>query len=549
MKKDWWKWGVSSAYEHVDNYPNLRQICIDQFDMDPVQDFSPPTDFDVSEVDESTKGSLVNIFRSIPPDRLDFSQESRLNASLGKGYHDVIRIFCNHDIEVPDVILFPQDHDEVQSIVDAANENNIALVAVGGKSNVVGALTIQKAIESRQIAFVDLRKMSKLLSIDEVNLLATFQGGVFGPHLEEQLAPYGLTLGHFPQSFEFSTLGGWVVTRSAGQESTYYGKIEDMVVSLKAATPSGEITTPAFDKDAEGINLTPLFFGSEGSLGIVTEVTIRLHKKPVNNRWVLALFPDFDSGQKCLKEIIQQDIYPSVCRLSDGPETYFYGELKPSKTGLMADLKKAIQKVYLNFKNIKEPNIMMLRFEELAISRLTETLAVKKIISKHNGALIPSSLAKNWEDTRFHTPYLRDTMMEHRIFVDTMETVVPWDKVNSMHTAMTVSLRACKEFHGEKGIIMSHISHVYTHGACMYFILICPMNVGEEVQQWEAIKKVVSDTLVENGGAISHHHSVGLDHQQYYLKKQHPLGLKVLKQVKKQLDPNRILNPGKLFDA
>jgi alkyldihydroxyacetonephosphate synthase len=548
MNKDWWKWGDSKAFEHVNNYPKLKQICNDRFGMHLKEDFHPPQEFNIEEVNQEDKTFFTRIFSMLSVDQIQFSKEKRLDIALGKSYHDVIRIFKNHKIKVPDVVLQPKNHDEVQAIVSAASENSINLVPVGGKSNVVGALTMEEN-NPRKVAYLDLALMSQLLHIDEENLLATFQAGVYGPHLEEQLKKYCLTLGHFPQSFEYSTLGGWVVTRSAGQESTHYGKIEDMVVSLKVATPKGTIQTPKFDKDAEGINLTPLFIGSEGVLGVVTEVTVRLHKKPARNKWVLALFPDFESGSKTLKEVIQNDIYPSVCRLSDGPETYFYSQLKPTKEGAMAAVKKAIENAYLSFKNIKEPNIMMLRFEEVLGSKENDMIHVRRIITKNKGALIPSSLAKNWEDTRFHTPYLRDTMMEHRVFIDTMETVVAWDKVKPMHENVTQKMQQCAAFHGEKGIIMSHISHIYTHGACMYFILICPMNVGKEVEQWQAIKKEMSDAIVQNGGSISHHHSVGKDHQPYYLQHQDKLGLAALKAMKKEFDPNQILNPGKLFDV
>ncbi|MCP4123263.1 MAG: FAD-binding oxidoreductase [Bacteroidetes bacterium] len=548
MHKNWWKWGDSEHYEHVDNYPNLVQICRDHFDMEPVGDFHPPTSFNIPEVSEEDQQQMRNAFSGLPDDRLTFANTTRLEKALGKSYHDVIRIFKDHELIAPDVVLFPHNHEEVQTAVNAAHENNIVLAAVGGGSNVAGALTLEEK-EKRKVAYMDMSHMSQLLHLDEENRLATFQAGVMGPHLEEQLKPYGLTLGHFPQSFEFSSLGGWVVTRSAGQESTYYGKIEDMVVSLKVATPVGTIGTPKFDRDAEGINITPLFLGSEGLLGVVTEVTIRLHPTPTKNRWVLALFPTYEDGAKCLKEIIHEDIYPSICRLSDAPETYFYGQLKPSKSGWTESLKSIVQNAYLKYKNVSEPNIMMLRFEEVRVSSLGDSLRAKRIISKHKGAMIPASLAKNWEDTRFHTPYLRDTMMEHRIFVDTMETVVPWEKVLPMHEAVNANLRNCEAFHKDKGIIMSHISHIYAHGACMYFILICPMNKGSEVEQWEAIKKVVNDSFYDNGGAASHHHSVGLDHQEHYLKHQDPIAIEMLQLMKSKLDPKGVLNPGKLFDV
>lgn len=515
--------------------------------MEVKEDFDPPHDLSPPEVDAATQERIASAFDFLKSEQIDFSGETRLKAALGKSYHDVIRIFCNHKLVAPDAVLIPNDHDEVQRIVDGANAANIILAPIGGQSNVVGALTLDGE-EQRPVVYVDMQRMHKLLSVDEENLTAEFEAGVYGPHLEEQLEPYGLTLGHFPQSFEYSTLGGWVVTRSAGQESTYYGKIEDMVISVTVACPMGTLQTSGFDKDAEGINATSLFIGSEGLLGVVTKVKVRLHRKPKRSRWVLALFPDFESGVECLKDIVHADVYPSVCRLSDGPETYFYSQLKPEKTGLTATLMKRIQEAYLKYKDIKEPNFMMLRFEELEASRWSEMSVSRKIIERHGGALIPSSMAKNWEENRFHTPYLRDTMMQHRIFVDTMETAVPWDKVMDMHRAMTEKLRHCDAFGREKGILMGHISHMYTHGACMYFILICPMQVGREVEQWEEIKQVVSDTIVDQGGSISHHHSVGKDHQEHYLKRQDPNVIRLLSHIKSQVDPNRIMNPGKLFD-
>lgn len=549
MRKDWWKWGDPTVYEHVNNYPKLKDIFRDRFGMELREDFHPPVDFDIPSLSPADEELLRRAFDGLPDTRLDFSRDTRLAKSLGKSYHDVIRIFCHHELRVPHVVVFPENHEEVLSVVLAAQEHGIELVAVGGGSNVVGGLTIEPGRGARKIAYLDMGRMDRLLSIDEENHLAVFQAGVMGPHLEEQLKPYGLTMGHFPQSFEYSSLGGWVVTRSAGQESTYYGKIEDMVVSLKVATPVGSLTTPAFDRDAEGVNLTPLFIGSEGVFGVVTEVTVRLHRKPASNRWVLALFPTFQDGVNCMKNVIHDGIRPSVCRLSDAPETYFYSQLKPESTGLAASLKSAVQQAYLNLKGIEEPNIMMLRFEEVSASRLSDVLHVRRLVGKHGGALIPSSLAKNWEATRFHTPYLRDTMMEHRVFIDTMETVVPWHRVMDMHRAVTANLGQCPEFHGEKGIVMGHISHIYPHGACMYFILICPMDRGSEVEQWEAIKQVMNDTFTANGGSISHHHSVGLDHREHYLRRQDQLALDVLRAVKDKLDPNRVMNPGKLFDG
>ena len=360
----------------------------------------------------------------------------------------------------------------------------------------------------------------------------------------------GYTMGHYPQSFEYSTLGGWVVTRSAGQASTYYGKIEDLVQAVKVATPRGEMRTDNFTHNADGINLLNLFVGSEGTLGVVTQVTVKIHPIPSNHRWLVALFQNFDEGAECMRQIMRQGIRPSVIRLSDNPETALLSMLSHEvPTGKLNSVKKAAQKLYLRLKNYQKPNLLMLRFEEPAHRRDAVESHVKKLIAEHNGMSVSNSIGENWEKSRYHLPYLRDTMLEHRVMIDTMETVVPWSQVGQMHTALNQALRNCPDFFKDKGLALTHISHIYPQGACMYFMLLCPMKKGDELRQWQNIKKMVTDTIIANGGAVSHHHGVGADHQAWYLKKTDPLALSLLRNIKSYLDPKSILNPGRLFQA
>ncbi|HNI33264.1 MAG TPA: FAD-binding oxidoreductase, partial [Chitinophagales bacterium] len=416
--------------------------------------------------------------------------------------------------------------------------------------NVVGALSLDNLSGKSDIkCTLDLRKYKKLIQIDEEHLTATFEAGIFGPELEKILQAKGYTLGHFPQSFEYSTLGGWIVTRGAGQESTYYGKIEDLVEHIKVATPIGTLESNTFSHDASGINVLPLFVGSEGTLGVVTEISVKIKKLPKNYRWIVALFPDFQSGSQYLQELTQAGVKPSVVRLSDANETNLFSKMSSSEEqpGFVNDLKKEAQKLILQWKNLTAPCVLIMRFPQSNISVSSQVIYAKDLVAKHKGMLAPATIGDKWAENRFKLPYLRDTLVEHAIYIDTMETLVRWKDVQKMHQALTKELNKCAAFHKNKGIFLAHISHVYPNAACMYFTLITPMLKGREIEQWQDLKDVVTNTILQNNGSISHHHSVGLDHQKWYKKYLDNLAMDLLQSIKNKLDPKGIMNPGKLF--
>ena len=552
MNQDWWKWGDPAEHRHLSEYPKMKAMLEERWDSKITEDFLPPKKFDIAEVTEKNKETIKDIFASLSGRKISFKTEDRLFVALGKSYFDAIRILKNDQIAYPDAVLSPTTHDEVDYILLQANEHNIQLTPFGGGSNVVGALSNDnlKAKPGLRIS-LNLRNMDKLIKLDENHMTATFQGGILGPALEKILNEKGFTLGHFPQSFEFSSLGGWVVTRSAGQASTFYGKIEDLVESITVATPTGTIHTPHFTHDATGINILPLFFGSEGTLGIVTEVTVKIKKVSRYQRWVCALFPDFDSGSLCLKECIQNGVKPSVVRRSDANETTLFAKLASEKhqPTFTENIKKEIQKWVLKFKNLESPCLMIMCLEEIGPNAASQAVFTKNLIEKYQGMVAPESVGKKWAENRFKSPYMRDTMLEHRIFIDTMETYVPWEDVPKLHKNLTKALSTAKAFHKEKGFFLAHLSHIYTSGACMYFTLVTKMNAGQEIEQWRDIKTLVTETILHNNGTVSHHHGVGADHQKWYLKYSDPLTLEVLRVVKQKLDPKNILNAGKLYNV
>ncbi|MEN9448843.1 MAG: hypothetical protein RJA25_2133 [Bacteroidota bacterium] len=550
MQRDWWKWGDPKEVKHINDYPKLKEMVEERWKTHLREDFFPPKKFNLPILSEKKKDSIKDVFASLSPKKISFSEEDRLFVSLGKSYYDVIRIFNGGGFISPDVVLTPTTHEEIQYILTQASENNVQIIPFGGGTNVVGALSLDNLAGQTDIkCTVDLRKFKRLLHIDEQHLQATFEAGILGPELEKILNDKGYTLGHFPQSFEYSTLGGWIVTRGAGQESTYYGKIEDLTEHIKVATPVGTLESNPFTHDASGINVLPFFVGSEGTLGIVTEVTVKIRKLPKNYRWLVALFPTFQQGTNYMKEIAQAGIKPSVVRLSDANETNLFSKMSSSEEqpGLLNDIKKEAQKLVLQFKNLTEPCVLMMRFPQGDFSVSSQILFAKELVGKYKGMVAPSSIGDKWADNRFKLPYLRDTLVEHSIYIDTMETLVHWKDIPKLHQALTKELNKSTAFNKQKGIFLAHISHIYPNAACIYFTLITPILRGREIEQWQEIKDLVTNTIMQNNGSVSHHHSVGADHQKWYKKYSDNLALEVLRAVKQKLDPKGIMNPGKLY--
>lgn len=548
MDKNWWKWGNPAESKHLNDYPKAKEFLEKKWDTTLKEDFRPPNQFNIDSLSEKEIENIKSQFPSIPQEKISFDIDDRLKVALGKSYYDTLRICKNNHIIAPDFVFSPTTKDDIEYFIKQASKNNIKVTPFGGGSNVVGALTLEK--EKNIKCSINLKNFNQLINIDETHHTATFQAGIFGPDLEDILNEKGFTLGHFPQSFEYSTLGGWVVTRSAGQESSYYGKIEDLIERLCVVTPIGTLYSNEYSHDASGINLISLFVGSEGTLGVVTEVTVKIKKLPINYQWVTALFPDFEAGVKYLHELSQAEIKPSIVRLSDANETLLFSKLSKNKNdgGFLSGIKKQFQNYILKQKGLTKPCVLIMRFVQNKYDDASAQINYsKKLVTKHKGMLAPTKIGSNWAENRFKTPYLRDSFIEHRIYIDTMETLVHWKDILKLHKNLTTKLNESEAFGKEKGLFLAHLSHIYSNAACMYFTLLTPMKKGDEIEQWQEIKNLVTDTIKENGGAISHHHSIGLDHKKWYLKYSDPIALDILKQIKKKVDPNSILNSGKLF--
>jgi alkyldihydroxyacetonephosphate synthase len=388
--------------------------------------------------------------------------------------------------------------------------------------------------------------MNRVLDIDRTSHTAVVQSGIMGPDLERELNAHGFTLGHFPQSFEFSTLGGWVATRSAGQNSTKYGKIEQMVVSLRLVSPTGVLESPIVPADAAGPSLLQCLIGSEGTLGVITQAVVRLHPLPQNRAFSSYLFPDFAAGVDAVKKMLQADLRPAVLRLSDPQETALALLLAESQR---PSLKERLGHLYVKLRGFDLQNgALLLLILEGPHSLVT---VAKKEAHKYarSGLYLGSHPGRNWMKERFRHPYIRDDLLDRSVMVDTLETAAPWQKLPELYGAVRQALSDSILATAPGALVFCHLSHGYSDGASLYFIFMARQQPGQELEQWQTVKTAATEAILKHGGALSHHHGIGSMHKTWTATYLGQEGLSLLAELKKKFDPHNIMNPGKLLNA
>ena len=443
----------------------------------------------------------------------------------------------------------PRGEAEVLSVLSFASENAIAIVPYGGGTSVVGGVSASAA-PFRSVITLDITGMDRVGDIDTVAGTATAEAGIYGVALEKALHAKGMTLGHYPQSFEFSTLGGWISHRGAGQQSHRYGRAEDWLIAARLATPKGVFATEGFPASAAGPRLTDLVIGAEGVFGVVTEATMRLRPLPEMSDYRGYLFRDFASGVTAMRQAAQEELPAAMLRLSDVEETRFYRAF--GNAGKAPGFADKLAATYLNARKFAANTTAMIAGFEGSVGEVSSARKRFGMIAKKLGAIsIGSGPGRRWYEGRFHGPYLRDPLMDRGVGVDTLETATSWSKLDALYgavrSALETSIRETAPTPAARGIVMCHISHIYPGGASLYFTYIFPRALDREIAQWQAIKKTASDAIAANGGTISHHHGVGEDHLPWIAQEKGELGMEVLRAIKRTLDPNGILNPGKLI--
>jgi len=472
----------------------------------------------------------------------------------GKSYHDLLWLRAGDLSNAPDAVVYPRSAEETQKLVEFAAARDIVLVPYGGGSSVVGGVTAREKGETRLCITVDTTLMASLVTVDDTAMTATAQAGIYGPALDDALAAHGVRLGHYPQSFEYSTLGGWIAARGAGQNSIRYGRADKWLVSARVATPSGLWRTEATPGSAAAPNLNQLIAGSEGTLGIITDATFKIHDIPETEDYRGYLFRTFAEGAEAIRQIVQAEIPTAMLRLSDADETYFFRTL--GSVGKEKGVKDNLADAYLRLRGYAErPCVLLVGLEGSTVNVSFARDRIARLVAASGGLHVGKSPGASWKAGRFHGPMVRDPMMAHGLGVDTLETSTFWSNIETLHTAVreaiAASTRETLAGTGQTGIVMAHISHAYPDGASLYFTFVFPRRLDGglegEIDQWLAIKRAASDAILANGGTISHHHGVGTDHAPWLGQEKGPIGMQTLGAVKTSIDPGGIMNPHKVL--
>lgn len=547
----WWGWGLESKTYPLDDKPQFWPYLQDTLKLATLRK-CPRTVFErvklpPPRLDDKTLARLKKVVGVV---NVSTEKHHRLTHSLGKSYLDLLSLRRGIIRRPPDAVVYPGNEEEVAQLLGFAQTNRISVVPFAGGSSVVGGVEPTRRRGLRGVITLDLRRMNRVLEVDAISLTVTAETGISGPQLEDALNSKGFTLGHFPQSFQFSVLGGWIATRSAGQLSTKYGKIEDMVESLTLISPSGRLETRAVPASASGPELKQLLIGSEGTLGVIARAKLRIRPLPDVRKYQGLMFKSFRDGINAIRETMQSGLTPTMMRLSDPDETRVSLVLSSQPKEFMQSLTRKLGLWMLNRLGYVSPYacVMILGVEGSHDSVEAERHAAFQACKRNGAFAIGSGVGRTWLNERFELPYLRDVLLDHCILVDTLETATTWDRLETLHGAIKESIENAIRAMGVSGLAFAHVSHSYRDGASLYFTLIAPQVKGKEVEQWLRIKKAATDCIMRNGGTLSHHHGIGKDHAPWIRQELGAEGLGILRAVKRQLDPKGIMNPGKLLE-
>ena len=439
---------------------------------------------------------------------------------------------------VPDAVVRPASHDQVRDVLSLCANEHVLVVPYGGGTSVVGGVT---ATSDRPRIALAFDRMAEVLDIDEDSMTVTVQPGITGPVLERILQARGLTWGHLPQSWERATIGGYAATRSAGQASTGYGRSDEMIESLRVATPMGDLSLGRGPASAAGPDLRQLFIGSEGAFGVITEVSLRVRHLPTTSRYEGLMFPSYESGVAAFRDLAQYRATADVMRLSDVPETTATLAMSgpQGRTGQVFDR-------YLEFRNVAGGCMAILGWEgyskRVVAARRSAAWAIMK---DHKPVSLGSSVGNSWRRHRYDGPYLRDTLLDRGYIVETLETATHWSGIHRLRDAVSGALTQQLSRDGRRAYVMSHISHVYETGASLYFTAIVA-SAPDPVAQWAVAKSAAMDAIVAADGTITHHHAVGRDHMPWLEAEVGLEGMRLLRGIKGLVDPQGVLNPGVL---
>jgi alkyldihydroxyacetonephosphate synthase len=453
---------------------------------------------------------------------------ARMRHALGRSTPDLLALRAGAPLAAPDLVLTPDSHEQVLTVLARCSARRIAVVPFGGGTSVVGGLA-PAADGFAGVVALDLRRLGGLHELDEESRLATLGPGLRGPEVERLLGGRGYTLGHFPQSFEYATLGGFAATRSSGQASAGYGRFDDLVMAMRVATPAGTLELGRAPRSAAGPDLRQLMLGSEGTLGVITSLTVSVRPAPAVRVYDGWRFESFAAGARALRALAQDGPRPTVLRLSDEAETAL-NLLRPGQIG-----------------EAGAGSIAIVGFEGPEATVRTTRSQTTRSLAHHGAEPVPDA-GDSWSAGRYRAPYLRDALLDAGVLVETLETACFWSALDEVHAGVSAAIRDALTAQGPMPVVVAHISHVYPAGASLYFTVVAA-QLPDPIAQWRAAKAAAGDAIAALGATITHHHGVGTDHVPWYEREIGELGIAALRAVKRTLDPAGILNPGVLIGA
>jgi alkyldihydroxyacetonephosphate synthase len=547
----WWGWGVEGVSFHHENKPAFRPFVINAIDLDVNTAPAAPMSLDDLAIPAPLIGDqlLAELTDAVGAENAVQDDLDRIVHTYGKSARDLLRVRAGDIPRVPDVVVYPGNEAEVQLIVDRAVAADAVIIPYGGGSNISGSLHAPED-ETRPVISLDLGRLNQVIDLDEDSGLARIQAGAQGPDLEEQLAVRGWTLGHFPDSFTHSTLGGWVATRSSGMQSDKYGDISDIARGMRVVMPGKVLEIRPLPHTSTGPSVREMVLGSEGRLGVITEVTVQVHRIPEVRLILGYLFPSWEAGLAAMQEISTSDAHPSITRVSDAKETAFSfaTRKKSGRISISSLISKGMMKVLQRRGwKLDEVCLSFIGYEGGKAHVARQKAIVKDIVSRHGGIVVGKGPGELYDQKKFDTPYIRDFLLDRGAIGDVSETAAPWSKLLPLYTNVLAAAEKVYAHLGVAGWIMCHLSHSYHSGACLYFTFAFKHDGVDPLGQYEPLKNAIQQAFVDSGGTLSHHHAVGTEHAAWLEQDISAAGVHMIDGLLTAMDPGRNLNPGKII--